>query len=317
MPRPIWNGYISFGLVSVPTRVYPATEPRAVPLHLIHADDHSRVRLRRVCELDGQEVARHDITRGYETPSGIIPVSDADLDSLPLPTARAIELVAVVPASRITPLQVGAASYYLGTDDSPAAAKPYVLLREALRRQDSVAIVKFAFRDRERLGMLRAIDDTLTLHALRWGDELREPTADLAPAHQAQDLDEDEVLAALDLVDMLSVDSLDDVPDLHDHYREALQELIADKARGRAPAGADEQPVGGRVVDLMAALQQSVQDARTARGETGPGDSDEAAVHALTAHTRKKTVSKKAPVKKAAAKKTTSKRAAKKPPRSA
>ncbi|WP_329583464.1 non-homologous end joining protein Ku [Streptomyces sp. NBC_01361] len=293
MPVPIWSGYISFGLVSVPTRVYPTVEPPAAPLHLIHTRDGGRIRIRKVCELDEKQVSAQEITRGYDTPHGTVTVTDADLDGLPLPTARAIELIGVLPAERIEPLQIGQASYYLGTDGSPAAAKPYVLLREALARRDSVAIVKYAFRDRERLGMLRAQGATLVLHGLRWSDEIRDPGAGLAPSRSPK-VGEEELQAALDLADALSVDAFDQIPDLTDRYRQELLNLIEDKTQGRAPGPSAEPAPVTPAVDLMAALKASAERARRARaGREAEADAVAQALPKKKAPSKKKAAAKK------------------------
>lgn len=270
MPGPvIWNGYITFGLISVPIGLVKATERGTTQLRLVHTANGclGRIRYRRVCELDDQEIPLHSIGRGYETPAGLVPVTDADLDNLPIATTRAIELVAVVPADRIDPRQIGPASYYLAADASPATARPYALLVRALQRSTRVAIVKYAIRgDRERLGMLQPLGDTLLLNGLRWADEIRDVERGIAPAHA--DVDERELAAALELVDALSADTLDDVPDLTDHYAQALAALVDAKVHGRelAPPSEPQRP---QLVDLMAALQQSVHAARASRGEDG------------------------------------------------
>ncbi|MGW3424469.1 non-homologous end joining protein Ku [Streptomyces phaeochromogenes] len=267
----LWSGHIVFGLVLVPIRLHAATERGATPLHLVHTTDDclGRIRYRKVCELDEEEVAEQDMGRGFETPTGIVPISNEDLDNLPIATARAIELVAVVPADRIDPRQIGAASYYLGADRAPAAAKPYVLLREILARTARVVVVKYAVRgDRERLGILRPLHDALALHGLRWSDEIRDVEPGLAPA--TADVDEDELSAALALIEARSVGRLDEIPDLTDHYAQALDSLIDAKVHDR-PLTPQPEPQREALVDLMTALQQSVRDARAARGEPPSG----------------------------------------------
>lgn len=249
--------------MTVPIRVFAATESRSVQLHQIHTADAGRVRHRRVCELDGLEIPLSGIGRAYESGGTLVPLSDDDLATLPIPTAQTMELVAVVPAERIRPLDIGAASYYLGTDGTTPAAKPYVLLRDALARRAGVAIVKYALRGREHLGMLRPLGDVLVVNELRWTDEIRMHEG-LAPA-TTPEVDEGELQAALALIDSLTVDSLDQV-DVHDHYREALEVLVAAKSRERSPAGLPGAP-RTRVVDLMTALEQSVRNARKACGE--------------------------------------------------
>nr|WP_177240208.1 Ku protein [Streptomyces monashensis] len=304
--RSIWNGAISFGLVSIPIKLVNATESHSVSFRQIHTEDGGRIRYRKVCELEDREVSGAEIGKGYEDADGtIIPITDDDLSHLPIPTARTIEIVAFVPADRIDPLQMDAA-YYLAASGAPAA-KPYVLLREALKRSNKVAIAKYALRGRERLGMLRVVGDAIAMHGLLWPDEVRPPEG-VAP-----DLDVTVRDKELDLADAL-MDTLGevDLADLHDEYREALEEVIAAKASGEAPPQTPAPAAGGKVLDLMAALESSVRAARESRGEP-PSDVD-AEVRRLprkTAAAQKKTpaAKKSATAKKPAAKSTAKKTA--------
>ncbi|GHB55268.1 non-homologous end joining protein Ku [Streptomyces xanthochromogenes] len=308
MPRPIWTGAISFGLVTIPIRVVAATENRNIAFHQVHLEDMARVRTKKVCDIDGQELGRDDIGRGYEVSKDtIVEITDAELDSMPLPTAKAIDIVAFVAAETIDPVRVGA-GYYLEAAGQ-VAAKPYKLLRMALERSSKVAVAKFAWHNRERLGLLRVKDNAIVLHAMHWDDEIRSPEA-LAP--KAVELTDDEVDAAIQLLETMARDDIDDYTD---HYREAVEEMLTAKAEHRRPKPVEgEAPEqAGKVVDLMAALTASMESAKAARGETG-----DATVHDLP----KKRAAKKAPAKKTAAKKTaakkaTAKKAASRKPRSA
>ncbi|MFF8590893.1 Ku protein [Streptomyces sp. NPDC015220] len=271
--RSIWNGAISFGLVSIPIKLVNATENHTISFRQIHTEDGGRIRYRKVCELEDREVAQGEIGKGYEDADGsIIPITDEDLSRLPLPTAKTIDIVAFVPADRIDPLQMENA-YYLAASGAPAA-KPYTLLREALKRSRRVAIAKFALRGRERLGMLRVVDDVITMHGLLWPDEIRAPQG-VAPDSEVTVRDKE-----LDLADAL-MDTLGevDLADLHDEYREALEEVIAAKAAGETPPETPEPAPGGKVLDLMAALEKSVQAARRSRGEEA-GEAETAEVPA-------------------------------------
>jgi DNA end-binding protein Ku len=260
--RSIWNGAISFGLVSIPIKLVNATESHSVSFRQIHLDDGGRIRYRKVCELEEREVSNQEIGKAYEDADGtMIPITDEDLASLPIPTAKTIEIVAFVPAERIDPLQMDTA-YYLSANGVPAA-KPYTLLREALKRSNKVAIAKFALRGRERLGMLRVVDDVIAMHGLLWPDEIR--AADEVAPDSSVTVREQE----LDLADAL-MDTLGevDLEDLHDDYREAVEELIAAKASGEeAPGPPAREKGGGKVLDLMAALEKSVRAAKESRGE--------------------------------------------------
>jgi DNA end-binding protein Ku len=259
--RSIWNGAISFGLVSIPIKLVNATESHSISFRQIHTEDGGRIRYRKYCDLEDREVTSAEIGKGYEDADGtIIPITDDDLSHLPLPTARTIEIVAFVPAGRIDPLQMDAA-YYLAAGGAPAA-KPYTLLREALKRSNKVAIAKYALRGRERLGMLRVMDEAIAMHGLLWPDEVR------APSGVAPDVDVTVNAKELDLADAL-MDTLGEVElsDLHDEYREALEEVIAAKAAGETIPDAPAPASGGKVLDLMAALEKSVRAARESRGE--------------------------------------------------
>ncbi len=166
MPRPLWTGAISFGLVTIPIKVLPATEDRSVHFRQVHLEDMGRVRTRKVCAIDGEIVPQEEIGKGYElTRDETVAVTDEELDRMPLPTAKAIELVAFVDADSIDPIRISD-SYYLAIDGQ-VAAKPYTLLRRALERSDKVAVAKFAWHNRERLGLLRVREGVIVLHSMR------------------------------------------------------------------------------------------------------------------------------------------------------
>jgi DNA end-binding protein Ku len=274
--RSIWNGAISFGLVSIPVKLMNATENHSISFRQIHLEDGGRIRYRRFCELEDREVAQGEIGKGYEDADGsVIPITDEDLAQLPIATAKTIEIVAFVPEDLIDPLQMDTA-YYLCANGTPAA-KPYTLLREALGRSRKVAIAKYALRGRERLGMLRVVGGVIAMHGLLWPDEIRAPEG-VAPEGNITVRDKE-----LDLADAL-METLGevDLDELHDEYREAVEELIAAKAEGKelpsAPAPAD-----GKVLDLMAALEKSVRAAREARGAEAGEEAVEGEVRHLPA----------------------------------
>ncbi|MEU5111519.1 Ku protein [Streptomyces longwoodensis] len=266
--RSIWNGAISFGLVSIPIKLVNATESHSISFRQIHTEDGGRIRYRKFCEVEDREVTSSEIGKGYEDADGtIVPITDEDLAQLPIPTAKTIEIVAFVPADRIDPLQMDQA-YYLAAGGAPAA-KPYTLLREALKRSNKVAIAKYALRGRERLGMLRVVGDAIAMHGLLWPDEVR------APEGVAPDADVTVRDKELDLADAL-MDTLGevDLADLHDEYRDAVEEVIAAKAAGEAVPESPSRPAGGKVLDLMAALENSVRAAKESRGETAPPEEE-------------------------------------------
>ena len=296
--RAIWKGAVSFGLVSIPVKLYTATEEKDVSFHQVHREDGGRIRYKRVCQIDGEEVAYADIAKGYELPSGeTVVLTDDDFADLPLTSSRVVDVLSFVPLEQVDPIYF-AKSYYL--EPEKTATKPYVLLRDALEQADSVALVKVAIRTREALATLRVRDGVLVLETMVWPDEVRAPDFGF--------LDEDvtvrpqELAMAESLIESMSADF---DPDLyHDEYRQALEKVIEAKIEGREVV---EQPVQkedtGSVVDLMAALRASVAAAKKGRGEA-----DEEQQPA------KKTPAKKVPAKKTAAKAPAKKAAAKKAP---
>ncbi|MFJ3339223.1 Ku protein [Streptomyces sp. NPDC086766] len=301
MPRTIWSGAISFGLVTVPIHVQSATEDHSVRFHQYHLSDMGRVRVRKVCELEDREVQQSEIGKGYEySKTQVIPISDAELANLPLPTAKAIEIDAFVPLETIDPIRLSE-GYYL-SPDGQVAAKPYKLLRQALTRASKVAVAKWAWHGRERLGILRVRDDVLVLHLMRWPDEIRD-SAELAPP--AVHIDESEIEGALALMDTMSRDDLEG-EEFRDTYTDALEQIIEAKREEKPLPQAPEPEKPGKVLDLMAALNASVEQARASRGE-------HAEVHEMP---QQKTTAKKA-AKKAVGKKTTAKKTAGRKPKTA
>ncbi len=279
MPRPLWTGAISFGLVTIPVKVVSATQDHSIHFRQVHLEDLGRVRTRKVCELDGEALSQDEIGKGYElSKEQTVPITDEELDRIPLPTAKAIEIVAFVDAGSVDPIRISG-SYYLAIDGK-VAEKPYTLLRRALERSDKGAVAKFAWHNRERLGLLRVREGAIVLHSMRWPDEVRSPES-LAP--RQVELDDEEIERAVQLTDTMALDS---IAGFRDTYRDALEELLTAKSEGREipqPAEDAEQEEG-KVVDLMAALNASVEAARESRGEDGGG---EATVHEM--RPRKKT----------------------------
>ena len=267
MPQSIWKGAISFGLVSIPVRLYSATEEKDISFRQVHRDDGGRIRYKRVCSVDGEEVPYGDIAKGYELPDGeMIILDDEDFANLPISSSRAVEVLSFVPAEQVDAVQLGKAYF---CDPTGGDIKPYVLLRDSLEKADKVAIVKVALRQRERLSMLRSRDGVLVLQTLLWPDEVRETRFDF--------LDQDvtvrpqELAMAESYISALSADF--DASEYSDHYREALESVIEAKAAGREmKAPVEQAPDSGQVVDLMEALRRSVAEAKSRRGEAPAQD---------------------------------------------
>jgi DNA end-binding protein Ku len=258
--RSIWKGSISFGLVTIPVKLYPATQTRDVTFHQVHAADGGRIRYKRVCQICGEEVQYADIAKGYELPSGeVVVLTDEDFADLPLVTSRSIDVLEFVPLDQVDPIYFEK-SYYL--EPEGAGGKPYVLLREALAASGRVALVKIALRSREALATLRVREGVFVLETMLWPDEVREP--DFGFLDEDIDVRPQELTMAGSLIETLSGDF--DPTQYSDAYREALQALIDAKVAGQeVVAPAEPAPTSGTVVDLMAALRASVEAARQGR----------------------------------------------------
>src|SRR3954451_15630585 len=270
--RAIWKGAVSFGLVSVPVKLYSATESHDVSFRQVHAKDGGRIKYQRVCSLDGEEVAYADIAKGFETDDGeMVILDDDDLADLPSHSSREISVEKFVPSDQIDPMMLEK-SYYLEPEKS--GLKPYALLRDALRESDRVAVVTVALRTRTTPAVLRVRDDVLVLQTLMWPDEVREPAFG-----SLQDIDEpkpQELKMAKLLLETLAGDY--DPSDFEDDYADAVHALVEAKlAGGEVKRTKEPAPSAGEVVDLLAALQRSVAAAKTARGEDAPepGSSEE------------------------------------------
>jgi DNA end-binding protein Ku len=268
MPRPIWKGVITFGMVSIPVRLFSATEEKDISFHLLHAPDHSRIKFKRFCSSEDREVPNEELVRAYEVSKDqYVEITDEDLEKLPLPSKHTIELSAFVKLDEIDPIYYEK-SYYLEPEET--GLKPYTLLTRTLHAQDAAGVAKVALRNKEHLCALRSLDGTLVLETLHFPDEIREHEVKLPNVL----VNDREVDMATSLVEALS-EPFD--PDrFHDQYREALVELIESKTEGRevvAPEGGEAAPVG----DLMAALRASVDAARKRR----PGGEPTAAARAI------------------------------------
>ncbi|AOP48458.1 Ku protein [Streptomyces lydicus] len=297
--RSIWNGSISFGLVTIPVKTYSATErTSSVSFLRIHEKDGAPIQYRKMCELDGKEVPNEEVGKGYQPPGDdtVVPVTDDELSRLPVPAGKTLTILSFVDPSEIDPLQMDKA-YYLGPNGA-SAAKPYALLREALEHHRKVALGKVAMRGRESLAMLRAHNGAIVMHQLLWPDQVR-PAPDVVP--EKVKLRENEMALAETLMDSLG--ELDPA-ELHDDYREAVEELAAAKLEGEEPVVPAPSGSDARVIDLTAALEKSVRAARSGRGE--------GAESASVTPIRGRTAAKKATEKKPAAGKPAAKDGAKK-----
>ena len=290
--RAIWKGAVSFGLVSVPVKLYAATESHDVSFRQVHAKDGGRIKYQRVCSIDGEEVPYSDIAKGYETEDGeMVILDDDDFAELPSASSREIAVEKFVPREQIDPIWFEK-SYYLEPEKS--GTKPYALLRQALLDADRMAVVTVAIRSRTSMAVLRVRDDVIVLQTMMWPDEVRTPDFSV----ETGEVKDSEVKMANMLVETLAGDF--DASEFEDDYAEAVDALVKAKIEGGEVKRTEvSTKTSGEVVDLLAALQRSVDAAKTARGE----DTD----------TEDKTEKKAdAKPKKKAAKKSTAKKPAKK-----
>ena len=267
--RAIWKGAVSFGLVSVPVKLYAATESHDVSFRQVHAKDGGRIKYQRVCSLDGEEVPYSDIAKGYETEDGeMVILSDDDMAELPATSSREIAVEKFVPSDQIDPM-LFEKSYYLEPEKS--GAKPYALLRQALKDADRMAVVTVALRQRTSVAVLRVRQtdsgDVIVLQTMMWPDEVRVPDFDV----EVGDVKDAEVKMAHMLVETLAGDF--DASEFEDDYAGAVEALVKAKIEGGEVKRTETSTkTSGEVVDLLAALQKSVAAAKTARGEA-PADS--------------------------------------------
>jgi DNA end-binding protein Ku len=253
MPRPIWSGTISFGLVSVPVRMYSATESKELRFHFLHKDDLTPIGYDKVRKDTGKHVDAEDIVRGFEIEKGrYVPLEDEDLDRLDVELTHAIDICDFVGLDEIDPIYFRKAYYLLPQD---GAEKPYRLLVRALEETGKVGIAKVVIRNKQHLAVLRPYEEVLLLETMYYADEIRQPESVDGKGR----LQKAEVEMAKSLVENLSEPF--DPEKYDDRYRKELLDLIKAKAKGKElpePEEAEE----GEVIDLMAALRESVDQTK-------------------------------------------------------
>jgi DNA end-binding protein Ku len=255
MPRSIWNGTITFGLVAVPIKVFSATESKTVHFREVHAKDASVVEHRRICPKDDKEVDYKDIVKGYEVSRGKwVELTDDDIAAAAGSQSKRLEIDHFVPAADIDP-DFYERTYYIGT--AGKAKDAYALLHAALERSGRAGVGRWIFHNRERTVVIRALGDVLALHTMRFADELVDPQ-DLELGTVRRKPSEREIKMAASLVDGLHTEF--DPSDYEDSYREAVLGVVQAKAEGKnIEPPADEEPEAAD--DLLAALEASLANA--------------------------------------------------------
>ena len=256
MPRAIWTGSISFGLLNVPVKLYSAVSKKSVSFREIRDSDGSRIRHKRVAEADGEEVPYEHIVKGYEiAPEQYVMITKEDFEEVDPKKSRAIEIHDFVDLDQIDPIYFDH-PYYLGPDKG--AEKAYALLTKAMNEQGKVAVARFVLRNKANLAAIRPMGDVLTMATMRFADEV------VAPDEISEILDEvkdekprkAEVDMAKQLIDSLSGDF--DPTAYEDQYRQKLMTLIERKSKGEVIEVGSEAPKPTRAPDLMAALEESL-----------------------------------------------------------
>ena len=266
MATAVWSGAISFGLVTVPVKLYPATRPKDVRFHLLDADTGARIRHQRVSSATGEEVPYERVVKGYEVaPDRHVVIRPEELEALDPEATHLIDVQDFVTLDSIDPLHYQRA-YYLVPDRGGSAA--YALLLRAMREAGKVAIARLVLRTKQYLAAIRPVGDALCLETMLFADELV-PISELEDLPDPGDVGERELAVARLLIDALSTDF--DPTRYHDEYRERVLELIARKAEGQQPpvAPAAHEPAGVR--DLLDALKASLAKITQARNPHGDG----------------------------------------------
>lgn len=265
MPRSIWNGVISFGMVSIPVKLLTATDTKDVSFNLLHKECGSRLKQLRWCPVHERAVEWSEIARGYEyAKDEYVVMEESDFEKLPLPSKQTVELTAFVKAEEIDPIYYEK-SYYLEPDEK--GKKPFALLMKALREKGLTGIAKIAIRQKEQLCALRAMNGTLVMETLLYPDEIRAAPEEVGDV----DVSKKELDMAFTLIDLMTEQF--DPEQYTDEYREALLKVIEDKLEGvEAEAAVVAAPA--KVTDIMSALKKSVEAAKKRKDE---GEEEEAA----------------------------------------
>ena len=292
MPRSMWKGAISFGLVTIPVSVYPATEEKTLRFNQLHDEDGGRIRMKRTCSVDGEEVGYEHIVKGYEYEKDkYVVLTEDDFDKVPVASSRAIDIVQFVDLEDIDPIMYKK-TYYLIPEET--GAKAYALLREAMSQVNKVGIAKVSFRDKEHLSALRFKDDAFVLETMYWPDEIRE--ADFGGVDVDATVRDQELDMAKTLIENLTAEWQPE--EFTDDYREGLLKIVEAKIAGEEIELVEAEPTA-KVVDLMAALKASVDAAK--KRPSGAGEA--AAPKSSARKSSAKKPAAKSPAKKTAARK--------------
>jgi DNA end-binding protein Ku len=265
--RSMWKGAIQFGLVTIPVKLYLATESRAgVSFNMLHETDLSRIQMKIFCPVEEEIIPRTDTVKGYEyAPDKYVVITDEDLEKLPLKTVRSIEIEQFVDATEAeSQTKFVKQAYYLEPDR--VGRKAFQLLKEVLLDKGLTAICKIVIRDREALAALDPFENTMLLSTLYWPDEIR-ALGELDLPEEETEIKPAEKKMAAQLIEAMTGEF--DPAAYRDEYREALMQVIESKIEGRETVEVEAPAEATKLVDLMAALQASVSAATSARDAKG------------------------------------------------
>jgi DNA end-binding protein Ku len=264
--RPLWRGAITFGLISIPVRLYSAVENKSLKFHLLHEKDGGRIKYQRTCAICGEEVTWDEIVKGYEySKDHYVTFSSEEMAALDVDSIKAVDVVSFVPLEKVDPIYFDK-SYYVAPEAS--GIKAYRLLADALAAEGQVGVAKVTLREKEHLATIRLKDGVFVLETMHWPDEIRPPSFE--ELDRRVDVRDNEVKMARQLIQQLSDDFRPE--QFEDEYRVRLQELAEKKVEGQeitVSAEAEEEPA--EVVDLMEALKASVAQAKERRGQDRKG----------------------------------------------
>jgi len=263
----MWRGAIQFGLVTIPVRLYLATESKGVSFNMLHARCLNRIQMKTYCPVDDEVISRADTVKGFEYASGeYVVVTDEDLESVPLKTVRSIEIELFTKRrSDDGAVRFVKGAYYL--EPEPIARKAFHLLRDVLAEQGLTAICKVVIKDREALAAVDPFGRTMLLTTLHWPDEIRNP-AELDLPDEEPEVKPAERAMAAQLIAAMTAEF--DPANFRDEYRQALMQIIEAKVAGRQTVAAAPAQPTSNLVDLMAALEASVKAAVDARSAAAP-----------------------------------------------
>src|SRR4051812_38102524 len=264
MARAMWKGAIQFGLVTIPIKLYLATESKGISFNMLHKKDLSRIQMKVWCPVEDEPISRGDTVKGYEyAPGEYVVITDEDLENVPLKTVRSIEIEQFTKAERDdAAVRFVKSAYYLEPDK--IGRKAFNLLKSVLEEDGLTAICKVVIKDREALAALDPLGDTMLLTTLHWPDEIRS-TSELELGDESYQFKPAELAMAKQLVSAMTAEF--DPAQYKDEYREALETIIQAKVEGRETVEVEAPEESGKLIDLMAALEASVNAAKASRSE--------------------------------------------------